>query len=593
MAAGRGRRVLLTSLLGVVAVGLTGISPGLAAGGAGHARKVRAYTTGIDAPDAAVFRDQTLDWKPCIDSSYDPGLPSAYYSQQCTTLTAPMDWNDPGDGRTIKIAVSRLPATRSPAAGALFTNPGGPGGSGINLPLLFLSAGRKAITRSQDVYGIDTRGTGLSSNTTCAGPATSLLDPRDRSAANLDLIMDGAAMTARTCLAAGGDFIKLVNTEQTVQDYNLLRAVIGVEKINWLGYSAGSWLGAYYAQRFPSHVGHMVLDSNTDFSSGWQQAFELQPLGFERRFRQDFAPWVARWDRYYKLGSTAEQVIASYERIRAGMTTAKPVDSPVVLDQTIAGAMYSRYMFPLAALILDDIAAAVSATSKGEARAAARAYARADVLGKQVRRSQAYLSRQPMSSDAGDATFLAVTCNDTPWTRSRTDLVTKSGMLGAQYPLLGYSAISDPCYFWNRPVVSLTPPTGAGSPPILMVQAEKDPATPIEGARKAAASYAGAHLLVVEGEGDHGIYAGGNSCVDAAVEKFIVSGTLPEAGATCNALPLPTPESYGYGYFAKGSTKLTPADDGAARTTRAGLPVRGTNPILALQTLDTKLTAHP
>lgn len=592
MSSGRARRAVVIAVLAVLTLAVTELSgsqqvlaaakpPAATPARSGHQQHAASIGNAVGSDAAQAFRTQTLDWKPCITRADDPGLPSGYYRQQCATLTAPMDWRNPGSGATIKLAVSRLPATRKPAAGVLFTNPGGPGGAGVDLPLLFLSDNRSAMTRSQDIYGMDVRGTGASANVTCGGGSSSTLDPRDRSTANLNLMLDGARYLARACDTAGGDLIDLVDTEQTVEDFELLRAVIAAPTVNWLGYSAGTWLGAHYATVFPNRVGHMVLDSNTDWTGGWQAAFALQPMGFERRFREDFLPWVARYHDTYELGDTAAAVEASYERIRAGLTPQRPVDSAVTLDEFMASAMYAKAMFPLAALILQDYGAAVRAQRAGRAVTASRAYGRADRRSEQLRRlAPVGLARRPMSSDASDATFLAVTCNDAPWTLTAADLVTQSAELGARYPLIGYSTVFEPCVFWNRPAVNLDTPTGVGVPPILMVQSEHDPATPIEGARRSLAAFAGARMLTVTGEGDHGQYASGNACVDGAVEAFIVHGTLPAVGATCHGLPLPTPDSYGYGAAASKAPR--------GLLTRRGLPVRGTNPLLALRLLSSR-----
>ena len=124
-------------------------------------------------------------------------------------------------------------------------------------------------------------------------------------------------------------------------------------------------------------------------------------------------------------------------------------------------------------------------------------------------------------------------------------------------------------------------PTGVGLPPVLMVQSDHDPATPIEGARRAASRFAGARLLTVTGEGDHGLYAGGNACVNKAVERFVGSGTLPAEGATCAGRPLPKPDRSTFQARA-GSYRVRTAD---ASPSRAALPVPGTNPLVALRLL--------
>ena len=102
-----------------------------------------------------------------------------------------------------------------------------------------------------------------------------------------------------------------------MRDLDLLRQILGKKKVSWLGYSAGTWMGAYYATYFPKTLDKIVLDSNTEFTESWQKVFDNLPAGSELRFRVDFLPWVAKYDNVFHLGKTAEEVRQSYETTRA------------------------------------------------------------------------------------------------------------------------------------------------------------------------------------------------------------------------------------------------------------------------------------
>ncbi|MCE7000641.1 alpha/beta hydrolase [Saccharothrix sp. S26] len=456
--------------------------------------------------------DQTITWSPCAE----------FEGLECGTFQSPFDWRTPRDGRTITIAVSRLKARGGEAKGVVLTNPGGPGAPGRSLPLVY--TGRAKLVEHLDVIGIDPRGTGASTNATCGGYGwMGIADPRDRSRANTELLYDAAELQATACQARSGELGKVINTEQTVRDLDLLRRLLGREKVNWIGYSGGTWMGAYYATYFPDRVDKFVLDSNTDFTTTFQDIFDNFGYAFERRFRTDFLPWVARYDGLYHLGTTAEQVRQAYETTRAELA-ADPVTLPdgtlvdgVLLDRVLVQAQYSKYSFPQAAEILSALGRPAPGLSAASAAAPAR------------------------YPDAAAATLYGITCNDTRFRHNRATLAAEAERLGEKYPLFGYYQRLAPCAFWHRPPLELKEPTGHGVPPVLMVQSERDPATPLEGARKAHRAFAGSRLLTVTDEGDHGVYAFGNPCVDEVVEAFIVDGRVPPRDLTCPGMPLPDP----------------------------------------------------
>jgi len=509
------------------------------------------------APDASGIPDryagQQIDWQPCFPQGPPMGLPAGSERLECGSFTAPQDWADP-DGSSITIAVSRLPASGDSPEGALFTNPGGPGGPGRFLPLLFLLADRQRVLESQDIYGIDVRGTGGSTGANCDGGSSTglLLDPRDRSREQTDLILDSAELVARFCQHGTGEFSPFVRTDETVRDFDLLRHLIGRDQINYLGYSGGTWLGAYYATYFPDRVGRFVLDANTAFTEPWQATFDLQPLGFQRRFEQDFLSWAATYDPLLELGSTPTAVNQTYEQLRAELAT-EPLDFgagfgvyAVDLDAIVAGLIYSKLDFQLLAelirLLRDEVATRGEPEESTPLSAQRSEQLRAVV--QQMRDIRAHSGGlQPLAPDSLDATFLHILCNDTPWQGDRESLLASSQEQGEAYPLVGWGTLSNPCITWNRPPVTLLTPNGAGVPPVLMVQNERDPATPIEGALRARDGFAGARLLTVIDEGDHTTYlsASPNDCVNNAVEDYLVDGMVPAADTSCPGTPIPPP----------------------------------------------------
>ncbi|MGH3940450.1 MAG: alpha/beta hydrolase [Pseudonocardiaceae bacterium] len=510
--------------------------------------------SGIGGEVPGRYADQTIAWQPCFPDGPPPGLPPGSDRLECGSFTAPLDWADPDAGGSVTIAVSRLLATDDAEPAALFTNPGGPGAAGRFVPLLFLLTDRKRVLESQDIYGIDVRGTGASVNASCDGGSTTgiLLDPRDRRPEQTDLILDSAELAARFCQHGTDGLGPFVRTDQTVADLDLLRHLIRQEKINWLGYSGGTWLGAYYATYFPQRVGRFVLDANTAFTDPWQVVGDLQPLGFQRRYEQDFLPWAATYDAIFGLGSTAAEVNQTYEDVRAALA-AEPLDFglglaiyPVDLDGLIIGSMYSKLAFQSLAELIGFIRDEAVNRPAPEERSPLAAQQAEQVRAKvqQMRNIRAHSGGlQPLAPDSFNATFLHILCNDTSWRGNRESLLAGSQQQGEAYPLVGWGTLSNPCITWHRPDVSLRTPNGQGVPPVLMVQNERDPATPIEGALRARDGFAGARLLTVTDEGDHTTYASSspNTCVNDAVEDYLLDGVVPEGDTSCPGNPIPPP----------------------------------------------------
>lgn len=505
----------------------------------------------------ARYLNQKIDWKPCYPDGPPPNLPPGSEKLQCGSFIAPRDWSRPDDKIDVSIAVSRMPSTGTAKASVL-TNPGGPGAPGRTTPLFFKN--RKRLLASQEVIGVDPRGTGDSTNITCDGKAEidDDLDPRDRSKENLDLILKSNELISQFCQTKSGELGKHINTEQTVRDYDLLRALLGRDKINWVGYSGGTWLGAHYATAFPERADKFVLDSNVEFTTNFQDSFDWQPLGFERRFRDDFLPWLAKYDAKYHLGTTAEETRQSYEKVR-GALARNPVEldgervTAPVFDSNIASSLYGKEDFPGLAEYIVNLA---SLTGVQPSPAAAAAKAAVAGYHQQVRERGPQLRAPQKYDDAYDASFITITCNDTPWTDTPGDLVRKSEEMGKKWPLLGWGWVAQPCVSWDRPDVDLPTPTGDGVSPVLMVQSVNDPATPIEGARRAHERFAGSRMITVTGEGDHGLYAlTGNKCVDDKVESYLVDGVVPEGDTTCTGMPLPDPTKERAGSAPSGLSK--------------------------------------
>lgn len=483
-----------------------------------------------DARIPAKYLNQKLSWVDCTTDG----------TVQCALMKAPMDWNKAATSPSIQIAVSKSLPAGSRGTRLVMGNPGGPGGPGLGMaPMLAAQPG----ARDHLAVGFDVRGTGASSNLSCLGAPTWTWDARDQRQVTFDKVAAVSKAQQSWCRKGSGALLDYVTTDQTVKDMNLIRAVLGYQVTDYVGYSGGTWLGAYYQRYFPTHVGRFVLDSNADFTKPWNVTFGAQAQSFQRRFEKDFQPWAATYDAQLGLGKTPAAVNAFYERLRQDL-----VRRPLVvkdggdtikidgnlLDGAVGGTMYSKMTFPLLGVLMMllrqewDGGRSPATVSLNQEQSALLANA-----------SAMQVANRPLSVDAYPSTFTAITCNDWSWPGKQTFADARTRQLTKPYPVVGASYNRNACFYWNRPDVSLKVPDARGIGTTLMVQSEHDPATNASLAFDAHANYPGSVLIYVRKEGDHGIYASGNKCVDSKVNRFLATGVAPDGDKTCFGLKLP------------------------------------------------------
>ncbi|WP_106402497.1 alpha/beta hydrolase [Actinocorallia populi] len=478
---------------------------------------------------------KNIKWEPCFQQ---PPAPE-YARLECAALKAPLDWKKP-NGKKITLHISRLKALKQ-AKGVVFTNPGGPGGPGWATPLMFIDGERNRLLDTMDIIGIDVRGTGYSTQATCKNVYGPYLEPRNRSAANTKRLLAEAKKFAKACQNSGNKRLpsKYVTTAQTVYDLEWIRRNLKtsdnrkVNKIHWVGYSAGTWLGAYYARKWPKRTGRFVLDSVVDFTSSWRVSDDSQPKAFQKRFGT-FARWAAEYNALYGLGASQQAVVNRYERIRAAIaksgkiriTDANGMSEDLYateLDSLIGQAIYSKNNFIPLAQTLDFLSAV---TLEAQARSRSQRLALA------------------VDPDAGQTpTYFNITCNDTAFGRTPAKHAAWTKKNGARYPLAGYAQIGNPCSQWKRSSgqLKLPRPVGRGLPKLLLIQSVGDPATPYGEAVRARKRYKNSRLVTVRNEGDHAIYGRGNACVDNTVDRYLIDGVYPKRDSSCQGLPLPVP----------------------------------------------------
>ena len=473
--------------------------------------------------------DSTLRWHSCA------GLIAQLGIHDCTMLSVPLNYADPG-GRHISLTLDMIPATAPPSQqqGILLVNPGGPGASGLSLAAEVAAGLTPGVARDYDIVGFDPRGVGSSiPQLSCdpgffAGPRPNYIPA---SAAAEQVSIARAKTYADDCEQKFGWLLPYMTTEDVARDLDSIRAAFGVAKINYYGFSYGTYLGQVYATMFPSRLRRMVLDSTVDPTGVWYTNNVDQDYAFQGRMDAFYA-WVARYDSTYDLGSTAAQVRAAWYRAR-NQLLAHPVNGtigPDEFDDTFLLGGYSDQLWPGLAQALS------SYLNSGNTL---------DLIGQY----QSY----GVQNENEFAVYNAVQCSDVSWPRSWAFWTSDTEMIYQKAPFetwlnAWYNAA---CAFW--PVHGPAEPlqiNGTRLPGILMLQGTLDAATPYAGAQDAHRLLPSARMVVVEGGGNHGqsFEQPPDACVQGYVNAYLASGALPQGhqgsglvNATCQAVPDPAP----------------------------------------------------
>lgn len=464
------------------------------------------------------FYAQELSWSKCS-------------AGECTTLSVPQDYAEP-EGETLKIAVVRVPATSSQVQGSIIVNPGGPGGSGVDYARAARFGGvlSAAVMRKYDVVGFDPRGVGRSSAITCLSPAQLdaffAQDPTPDDAAEEQTAATMAKDFGLGCAKNSPGLTDHVSTIESARDMDILRARLGDPKLNYLGKSYGTLLGATYAGLYPKLVGRTVLDGALPPDLTSQQVNVGQAEGFERAARAWAADCVQAG---CPLGTDVDSVMVGLRAFLAELDQ-KPLTRTG--DSSVPAVTEGWAGYAVAAAMYDE----GRWSSLTEALRKARAGDGSDLL----QLANAYTDRVPgggYSSNTQEA-FYAITCLDKGESPDLAARQAEAERVAAIAPTFGALLVwsSLPCGYWPRPSWAPTGEpvkvTATGSGPIVVVGTTRDPATPYEWAQQLAAELDKGVLVSYEGDG-HTAYLRSNSCVDRAIDDWFLEGIVPKDGLSC------------------------------------------------------------
>ncbi|WP_239696387.1 MULTISPECIES: alpha/beta hydrolase [unclassified Streptomyces] len=217
------------------------------------------------SPGAGKAPVRSIQWSACPKA--EPPFPAPSKRTRCGTLEVPVDWAKP-DGPTMKIAVARQKATDpKKRIGVLLSNPGGPGSSGLDAAYYAESPDegyRESIRSRFDIIGFDPRGIGRSGQLRCDDKLAAKIPHRPKSAAEFQRMRTLNQRLAESCRAGSGAVVDHMDSVSVARDMDAIRAALGEKKINFLGHSYGTLIGRQYARLFPQKLRALALDSAMD-----------------------------------------------------------------------------------------------------------------------------------------------------------------------------------------------------------------------------------------------------------------------------------------------------------------------------------------
>ncbi len=465
-----------------------------------------------------------LKWADC-----DDGL-------QCATASVPLDYSRPNKG-SYQVALIKKPATGpGQRLGSLFTNPGGPGGSGVDFVRATADSLYGTLSQRYDIVGFDPRGTGHSqaaidcqANQETEGIYSIPYATPD---SDFDALLAKGRNYVSKCVRLNRPILPYITTGNVARDLDLLRQAVGDQKLNYLGFSYGTFLGATYGSLFPGKLGRVVLDGPVDadaYVNHPSADLQAQTGAFERELDRFFQACAADQENCLGFGGQdphqafddlVEQANAHPIPAPRFSPDPRPVTGDDILNATISNLYAKQYWVYIA----QDLA---------EAAAGDGSLVRYDS-------DAAFGNNFDGTFDPGNDRYFLIGAADQRYTTNLEHYVElgkasydtfdhfwfNAGYVEGNYGLYKQYGIQSN----GRYAGPFRIPGGASTP--LVVATTYDPATPYRGAKALVKDLGNARLLTMRGDG-HTAYGGNSPCVDSAVETYLFSGTLPAAGTTC------------------------------------------------------------
>lgn len=478
-----------------------------------------------DKADRASYTPPAPDWGACTNAR----LVAA--GAECAMLEVPLDYARPNSTK-IQIAVSRKLHTDPDYKGMIAVNPGGPGASGLIYSILGGSI-PDGVGAKYDWYGFDPRGVGsstpsLSCDPDYAGAGYDRPNYVPERAADKRWWRETTRGYARSCSKAEARaLLPHLRTTDVAQDLESLRKAAGQKKLNYYGFSYGTYLGQVYATMFPERVGRFVWDGVLNAKNAFYEANLDQNVQFDVNM-DTYWKWIADHDTVFELGTDWRAIKRGYYRLRAQLDRTPAAGGklgPDELDDVMLSAGY--YVYDWAGL--GDAYATLVKTGDGEAILA---------------------NYGGPGDDNGFAVYNGVQCTDAVWPNWRRTQA-DAWRLHEEHPFLtwGNTWYNAPCLNWPAPSGDAFRVSGKKvTSPILMISETYDAATVYSGALATRKAFPSSYLIEGVGGTTHSGSLSGIACTDDTIAAYLDTGKLPRRKPGNNrsdqqCAPVPAPDA--------------------------------------------------
>ncbi|MGW0530979.1 alpha/beta hydrolase [Streptomyces sp. NPDC003032] len=522
------------AVVGVVAPGLTEVADG------------------NDRPDLSRYYTQKIKWGACKGSTEAMAEATGHSKDvQCGDVTVPLDYARPGTG-TVDVALIRMRSSASgKPRGSLLLNFGGPGGPGVSA----LAGSQKEfgfLSKGYDVVSFDPRGVGLSDPVSCGdtdGDPVPGEEGGGGGSGDPGALLAELREVAKECEAKSGPVLPYMGTVNVSRDLDVMRQALGDKKLNYLGFSYGTRLGAVYAAQFPKKVGRMVLDGVDTLTEPLAEQSLVTAEGRQNAL-DNFLTWCTG-NAGCVFGTDARAARHSMVQLIQDMDAVplRSMEGEEFTGQDVVGvlsqALYSRQAWPalsqaLGALLADGDPRALIRMSGGLAGGVRSG---PGDVGEGGGAGVAGVAGEEVPMDNMTAALMAVNCADDPDRPDAARIEKEVGRLQEEFeeasPVFGKSMLMPVLLCFGRPPGTTyirEDVRDVKTPKLLLVGTRGDPATPYRWTEETARRL-GSQAVVLDNKGDGHTGYLGSACVRDKVDGFLLYGEMPKSGSSCAVDP--------------------------------------------------------